>query len=478
MSLLFDAPVQARDFRDRRVTIIGLGSGRTAVGLARFLVQHGARVTVSDAKPREQLAAGIARLDGLPVELVLGPSSDDTALADADFVFVVPGVRPRSATILRARQRAIPVLTEIGLFLRLCPAPIVGITGTKGKSTTTTLISRMLATGPRRVLTGGNIGTAIIHELDTLTRDDIVVLELSSFQLETVGRSPHVAVVTNVLEDHLDHHGTREAYVAAKSNIVRWQGSRDIAVVNLDDPAAVALHTGVDSELRGYSLVLRPRRGAQLDDGQLMLVDRDRREPLCAAGELRLPGRHNLSNALAAAVAADACGIPAADIAAVLRSFEGLAHRLEPVAERAGVLWVNDSQGTTPHATIPALVAYDRPPVVILGGVAKGADFTELGREVARRARAAVLTGQAADELEQAIEAGRRGHPGSQVRVERAASLADAVERARSLARPGDVVLLSPACATAAGVAGRSDEFRSYEERGERFRELVRGLPE
>lgn len=471
MSIVFDAPVHAEDFRNKRVTIVGLGSGRTAAGIARFLADHGATVTISDPQPREQLETGIARIGDLPVELVLGPSSDDHALADPDYVFVIPGIRPRSPTILRARQRDIPVLTEMSLFFRLCPAEIVGVTGTKGKSTTMTLVSRILQTGPRRVHVGGNIGTAILQELPNIGKDDLVVLELSSFQLETIGRSPHVAVVTNVLEDHLDHHGTREAYVAAKSNIVRWQGSRDVAVLNLDDPTSLALHTGADSELRGYSLTLRPRRGAFLDDaGRLVLADGDRREPVCSAKELRVPGRHNISNALAAAIVGGLYGIPADAIGGVLRAFEGLPHRLEFVAERGGVWWVNDSQGTTPFATIPAIEAYTRTPVVILGGVGKGADFAELGRTVALRARGAVLIGQAADEIEAAIESARRSHPGSAVRVERAATLAEAVERARAIAQPGDVVLLSPAAAS-------FDMFRSYEERGERFRELARALP-
>jgi len=442
------------------------------VGIARFLVDNGARVTISDAKPRDQLATGIARLADLPVELVLGPSSDDAALADPDYVFVIPGVRPRSATILRARQREIPILTEIGLFFRLCPAEIVGITGTKGKSTTTTLIGRILERGRRRVVVGGNIGLSVIQELPTLTRDDIVVLELSSFQLETLAMSPHVAVVTNVLEDHLDFHGTREAYVAAKSSIVRWQGPRDVAVLNLDDPTTVALHTTSASELRGYSLSLRPRRGAFLDGESLVLVDgAHRREVICGAGELRVPGRHNVSNVLAAAIVGDLYGIAVADIREAVTSFEGLPHRLELVAERAGVWWVNDSQATTPYATIPAIGAYTRPPVVILGGVGKGADFAELGRTVARQVRGAILIGQAADEIAAAIDAAKRSVAGSLTVVERAVSLDDAVMRARAIARPGDVVLLSPACAS-------FDMFPSYQERGDRFRELVLAMPE
>jgi UDP-N-acetylmuramoylalanine--D-glutamate ligase len=469
MSLIFDAEIDPAELAGRRVTILGLGKGRTTAGLARWLVERGAQVTVTDPKPKEHLGEGLRRLDGVPVQLVLGPSGDDVALADPDLVFLIPGVRPRSPTVTRAMQRGIPVLTEIGLFFRLCPAPIIGVTGTKGKTTTTTLIGRMLERGARRVLVGGNIGSAVIQELPRLAKDDLVVLELSSFQLETLGRSPHVAVVTNVLEEHLDHHGTREAYVAAKANIVRWQGARDVAVLNLDDPAALAIHTGATSQVRGFTLALRPKSGGYLDEsGRLMLSDGERVAALCRADELRVTGRHNVANALAAAVAAAQVGIPSDEIAEVLRGFEGLPHRLEAVGERDGVLWVNDSQGTTPFATIPALAAYERPAVVILGGVSKNADFGPLARACVERARAAVLIGQAADEIAAALEVASRA-AGRGPEVQRAGSLEDAVARARRLARSGDVVLLSPACAS-------FDMFASYEERGDRFRELVRGF--
>ena len=468
MSLIFDPDVSPHDLRGRRVTIVGLGKGRATAGVARFLVANGATVTIADPKPRDELTEGIARLADTPAELILGPSSDDAALADPDFVFINQGVRPRSATVQRALQRKIPVLTEMGLFFRLCPAPIVGVTGTKGKSTTYTLITRMLERGTARVVAGGNIGLSVIDLLPTIAADDVVVLELSSFQLDTLGRSPHVAVITNVLEDHLDWHGTRDAYVAAKRHILAWQGPRDVAVLNLDDPTTVSLHTGVPSEVRGYSVALRPKRGAYREpDGTLALVDGPDRRALLHERELQVPGRHNVSNALAAAVVGDAHGIAPEAIAEVLRAFTGLPHRLETVAEIGGVLYVNDSQGTTQYATIPALVAHGRPAVVILGGVSKSADFTELARAVVRDARAAVLIGQSADEIGTALE--RAGAARKPLPVERAATLPDAVRTAAALAKPGDVVLLSP--------SGQSfDMFSSYEERGEVFRAAVREL--
>ncbi len=469
MTVTFDPEITVEEFRGRRVTIIGLGKGRTTAGLARFLVGKGANVTIADPKPREQLVDGIARLGDVAekVTLILGPSTDETALAEPDFVFVIPGIRPRSPTILRALSRGVPVLTEMALFFRLCPATIVGITGTKGKTTTTTLVDRVLSQGSRRVVVGGNIGTAVIQEVDNLRREDIVVLELSSFQLETLGHSPQVAVVTNVLEDHIDHHGTRDAYIAAKKNIVAWQGPRDIAVLNLDDPSTVALHTGAASEVRGFSLSLVPKRGAHLDqNGNLVLVSGDRRTVLCKASELRVPGRHNISNALAAAIVGDAFDIPAEVIGRVLREFEGVPRRLETVAEKDGVLWVNDSAATTPAATMSALAAYERPAIAILGGVSKGADFGELARVLARRARGAVLIGRAADEIASAIAA---ADPDGAVEVRRAATLEEAVADAREMARPGDVVLLSPANAS-------FDMFSSADERGEKFAAIVRSF--
>src|SRR5437773_11233012 len=467
MTVTFDPEITVEEFRGRRVTIVGLGKGRTTAGLARFLVGKGANVTIADPKPREELVDGIARLGDVAekVTLILGPSTDETALAEPDFVFVIPGIRPRSPTILRALSRGVPVLTEMALFFRLCPATIVGITGTKGKTTTTTLVDRVLSQGSPRLVVGGHIGTAVIQEVDNLRREDIVVLELSSFQLETLGHSPQVAVVTNVLEDHIDHHGTRDAYIAAKRNIVAWQGPRDIAVLNLDDPSTVALHTGAASEVRGFSLSMRPKRGAYLDEeSRLVLVSGDRRAVLCAASELRVPGRHNVANALASAIVGDVFDVGAEAIGEALREFEGVPRRLETVGQADGVLWVNDSAATTPAATLSAIAAYERPAVVILGGVSKGADFGELARVVARRARGAVLIGRAADEIASAIAA---ADPQGKLAVQRAATLDDAVARAREMAQTGDVVLLSPACAS-------FDMFSSADERGEKFAAIVR----
>ena len=466
--MINEVAVRPDQLRGKRVTIVGLGKGRTSAGLAQFLAASGAIITVTDTRRAEDLAEGVSRVEHLPVAFRLG-ARDDEAIADADYVFVIPGIAPSVSTIVRAEQLGIPVLTEIGLFFRLCPAPIVGITGTKGKTTTTSLIGRVLSEGERPVIVAGNIGEAIIHRLPEITPRHWVVLELSSFQLETLRVSPHVAVITNVTQDHLDYHGSEEAYVKAKRSIVAWQTHEDFAVLNVDDPTVVAMHTGCDGQLFGFSLLQRLRRGAYLDDGRLVVNDGTVRRAVLSASELRIPGRHNVANALAASAVGTIAGIAPERIGEALRMFEGVPHRQEPVGDVGGVLYVNNSQGTTPNATITALETYDRPAVVILGGVGKGVDFDQMAEVVQRRARGVVLIGQAADEIERALRRAPPQRRDETLRVERAASMVEAVARAKAMAKSGDVVLLSPAAAS-------FDMFKDMADRGDQFRAAVRAL--
>jgi UDP-N-acetylmuramoylalanine--D-glutamate ligase len=463
-----EAGVTEAELRGKRVTILGLGKGRTSSGLAAFLARAGALITVSDTRSAAQLAEGIERLGELPVALMTGVK-DDEALADADYLFVIPGTPPTTSTIVRAEQLGIPVLTEIGLFFRLCPAPIVGVTGTKGKTTTTTLIGRVLATGDRPVIVAGNIGEAVIHRLPEITPRHWVVLELSSFQLETLPLSPHIAVVTNVTQDHLDYHGSEEAYARAKRSIVAWQTKDDVAILNYDDPAVVAMHTGCDGQAFPFSLTQRLKRGAFLDGERLVVNDGRTRHDILGAPELRIPGRHNVANALAAAAVGVFAGIPDRAIADALRTFEGVPHRQQVVGDVRRVLYVDNSQGTTPDATITAIETYDRPPVVILGGVSKGVDFAGLAALVQRRARGVVLIGQAADEIERVLRRAPSAQRDGPLVIERATSMKDAVERAVRMAKPGDVVLLSPAAAS-------FDMFKDMADRGDQFASAVREL--
>lgn len=452
-----------RDLHGRRVTVMGLGLFGGGVAAARYFATRGARVTVTDLKAAEALAPSVRALEGLAVTLHLGGHAAED-FTRADLVVVSPAV-PKTSRFLRlAEEAGVPVTSEMNLFLEACRAPIVGVTGTSGKSTTTSLLGEMLGRArPTRV--GGNIGKSLLEEADQIGPGEIVVLELSSFQLEDaarVGRSPHVAVVTCLSENHLDRHGTMHAYVDAKKNILRFQGPADWAVLNEDDP----LVRSWAAEARGR--VARYAAGGPLDAGVfadgLTLVFRlgAGEERLDLEGRLTLRGRHNLSNVLAAATAARILGASTDAIGAAVAAFRPLPHRLEPVGRLNGVLFVNDSKATTPLAARVALEAFAEPIVLIAGGYDKHADPGPMVEAIRARAKATVLLGATADALAAAI--GRDAGA-----VERASDLDDAVRRAVRLAAPGDVVLLAPGHAS-------WDMFDNYEQRGDRFRQAAERL--
>ncbi|MFD2080411.1 UDP-N-acetylmuramoyl-L-alanine--D-glutamate ligase [Actinopolymorpha cephalotaxi] len=464
-----------------RVTVMGLGLFGAGVGVTKFLCRSGARVTVTDLADAHQLRESVAALDGWPVDLHLGGHREED-FTGADLVVVSPGVPDESP------WPALPhaLETELNLFVKLCPARTVyGITGSNGKSTTTTLIGEILARGPRRVWVGGNLGVSLLDHLDEIGPDDIVVLELSSFQLQRLAPlrwSPQVSVVTNITPNHLDRHGTMARYVEAKQTVVSHQREGDVRVLNADDPFAAefardfagdhAGHLGVDPaggapSIRwfGVNAPADATDGTRIGDEVIEHAG----HRLDVRGR-RLPGRFQLHN-LAAATAATADAFPGWAQAAteVMVSFPGVEHRLEFVAEIDGVAYYDDSIATTPERTLAALDTLPGPLVILLGGYDKGLPFDALGARVAERCRAAVVFGQTAGALTAAIGGG--SHPDENagpVDVHRATSFEDAVASARALARPGDTVLLSPACASYGW-------FRNFTERGRRFKELVRG---
>lgn len=460
-------------WRGVRVAVIGLGVEN--LPLVRYLVAHGARVVAADRKSAEEMGPRAEALERLGVRLVLGDSYLD-ALQEAEVAFVTPGLPKHLPAIEAARRAGVVITGQTDLFMRLCPAPIVGITGSSGKTTTTTLVGRMLRGTGRPVFVGGNIGEPLIERLAEIGPDAWVVLELSSFQLETTGISPHVAVVTNVTPNHLDVHPSMEAYVAAKTRIVAFQGPDDVAVLNADDPITVEMAGRTAGRVHWFGR--RPRRpGAWLDGDRLVAAmtaagpgDGGEVQELCRRDEIRLRGQHNVQNVLAAATAALCCGTPVEAIRDVARTFEGVPHRLEAVASIDGVLYVNDSIATTPARAIAGLQSFQEPVVLIAGGYDKHLPFDELARVAVERCRHVVLLGQTAGAIERALEQVRE-ETGRAVSHERVASLEQAVAAARRVARPGDVVLLSPACAS-------YDMFRNFEERGARFRQIVRALQE
>ncbi len=455
-----------RTFANQRVTIIGMAREGTA--LARFLTQEGARVTVSDIKGIAELADEIGQLAGLPIQAVLRGHPDD--ILDADVMFISPGV-PRAIPIIQeADRRGLPLSSETELFFELCPAPIVGVTGSSGKTTTTTLIGEMMKVDRhRKVWIGGNIGRPLIGHVGELQPDDWVVLELSSFQLENLGRSPHIAVVTNLRPNHLDRHLSYEAYKAAKANILRYQSADDVAVLNWDDPEVRTLAEMTAARVRWFSRQESLEEGTVVEDGWIVVKHDGKCERIMRVAELALRGEHNLENALAALSAVTATGIKGGSAARVARAFQGVPHRLERVREHNGVLWINDSIATSPDRTLAALRAYpDESLILLAGGRDKHLPMELMAQEIVKRVKCLITFGESARLVEQAVDAARMEMNGSgrPLPIVSCDTLEEAVEQAHTIAEPGDLVLLSP--------SGTSfDAFKDFEERGERFRDLV-----
>jgi UDP-N-acetylmuramoylalanine--D-glutamate ligase len=455
-------PIRARaDLAGRRAVVLGLARSGTA--LARFLADAGARVTVYDRRGREALSDAIASLAGRPIELELGSPPDAVRhlLADAEMVVTSPSISPRFPTtddwlreaLLAVESRGGELISEVELFLRLTSARVMAVTGTKGKTTTTALIGAMLQAGGVRHEVGGNIGRPLVELSSTLTADDWALLELSELQLPTISRGADVAVYTNIGADHLDRHGSVEAYRGVKARLAELSAD-GVVILNADDPGCRDLAARLTGETRWYGLD-DPGRDATVHDGWLQLAG----ERVLQAAEVPLPGRHMLANTVAAALGASLAGASHEAIADAIRGFGGVPHRLETVAEHGGIRFVNDSQATIPVAAIAALDAFAPASVVIIaGGSDKGLDYDAFAEAMAGRCRAAVLIGETSDRLERLIA--------DRLPVERCASMDEAVAAATRRARAGDVVLLAPAAAS-------FDMFEDYAARGDAFRAAV-----
>jgi UDP-N-acetylmuramoylalanine--D-glutamate ligase len=479
-------------FRDAPVAVLGFA--RSGIALARFLVDQGARVTIYDLRTPGELSDAIAALGEREVRLLAGPDVDPAAaLAGQSLVTCSPSVSshfPTTESRLRAALGAVeaegrvPVVSEVDLFLRLCPAPTVGVTGTKGKTTTSSLCGAILAAGSGPSVLGGNIGTPLVERLPELTPDHRVVLELSELQLPTMSRGTTVAVYTHVTQDHLDRHGTVEAYRAVKRTLAERVDRGGALVLNAEDPVSGA-YAGLGTARTVMYRRDRPMRGGVgVVDGWIV-ADEVARLTLAGGGtaatgpggrvlpvaEIPLAGEHNVGNVLAAVGVGLLFGIAPDAIRAAVASFRAVEHRLEPVAEIDGVLFVNDSQGTQPDAVIAALRSYAPPIILIAGGRHKGVPLDGLAREAAARAAAVVLIGESAPLLEAELRAA--GH----AQIVRADTLEDAVARADALARLAlatvparrATVLLSPAAAS-------FDMFVDYAARGRAFKSAVASL--
>lgn len=460
--------VRIKDFRRKRVTVVGLGL--EGVDMVRFLHSRGARITVSDAKPAEALAARLEQIAGIPARLSLG-ANDPKDIVDADAVFVSQSVPLDLPALVEARARGVPISSMFKLFVELCLAPIIAITGSSGKSTTTSLAGEMFRQDGKRCFVGGNIGVGLLAHLDEITPDMWVILEVSHTQLQLLPeRSPRVACVLNVSPNHLDRF-TWDQYWRLKANILRGQTADDYAVLGYDDPVASALAGLAASQVLYFSLRRDiPGDGAFLREGWIVFRWRDRQQRLFPIESLRLRGRHNWANAAAAAVVSRLGGVSAAAIARAVEEFQGVPHRLELVARANDVDYYNDSIATTPQRTLAALRSFGQPLVLLLGGRDKHLPLEEMAREACRRCRAVVFFGESGPLLEEAVQRAAAARPPDQrPQLVRVASLAEAVEASCALARPGDAVLLSPACTS-------FDAYENFEERGAHFRRLVLAL--
>lgn len=463
------------DLKGAEVTIVG--AARSGVAAARLLQAAGARVTVADRKTRDELASVLSTLEGEPVAVTVGPEYE-TALERPDLIVISPGVPYRLEALERARRRGVTVIGELELASRFLKAPILAVTGTNGKSTTVTLIGKFLQESGKRAFVGGNLGTALSEaalkvyqagqaggrEADPY---EALVVEVSSFQLETIAQfHPRIAAVLNITVDHMDRYDTVDEYVAAKARIFENQTAGDYSLFNLDDERVSALAAKSRARVLGFS---RTRSiGSGVDGGTWLEGDRlvttvtGQQQDVCRISELRLLGLHNVENAMAAATFALLSGCPLDTIRRVLATFPGLEHALEVVRDRRGVRFVNDSKGTNVDATLKALESIDQPIWLIAGGYDKGADFARLVPSIRQRVKRVILIGAAAPRIEAVL--------GDFGRIVHAGSLRDAVVLAAREAAPGDVVLLSPACAS-------FDMFVDYQDRGRQFKALVQALP-
>lgn len=456
-----------QDFRGKRVTVVGLGI--EGVDLARYLVGKGALVTVSDSRPAERLTPRLRDLDGLPVILSLG-RNDPADTITADHVFVSQGVPLDIPALTAARDRGVPLDSMMRLFLDLCPGPVVGITGSSGKTTVTSLVGAIFAAAGKDHVVGGNIGVELLSLLDDIGPETWVVLEISHTQLALTAKSPHVACVLNVTPNHLDRYSW-ESYVDLKRNILRHQTAGDVAVLGYDN----AVSRSLASDTRGKVVFFSdgadtPAPAALLRGDMIIWRDRVKDTPVLSVDDIPLRGRHNVANVLAATAVASACGIPADAIATAVRGFKAVPHRLEFVAAVDGVAYYNDSIATTPERTLAGVRSFQGPIVLLLGGREKHLPLDEMFREVCGRCRALVFFGEARETLVAAARAAsdavdQNKRPDRHV----VDTLDDAVPAARAAARPGDVVLLSPACTS-------FDAYDNFEERGEHFRRLVTAM--
>jgi UDP-N-acetylmuramoylalanine--D-glutamate ligase len=446
------------DLANKRVLVVGLG--RSGVASALFLQARGAKVTVSDSKPQDQLGDEIPVLLDHGIVVETGGHGERT-FRGQDLIVVSPGVPVDSPPLVQARAVGEPVIGEIELASQFLPKNIVAITGSNGKTTTTTLAGEIMAAGGFSTAVGGNIGTPAISLVEQAKPETVVVLEVSSFQLETIQAfRPKVAVVLNITPDHLDRHRTFEAYTNAKARIFENQQAEDFAVLNSDDAASAGLASRTRAQVFLFSRKKEVQQGAYVRDGRILFRDAKGQREIMQVSEIPLKGGHNVENVLASVCVGAVMGCDPGRIAKAVRDFKAVEHRLEYVATIRDVDYYNDSKATNVDATIKALESFPANIHLILGGKDKDSDYTQLNDLLRQRVKRVYTIGAAAEKIESQIKG---------VEVDHSETLETALRRASAIAASGDVVLLAPACAS-------FDQFKNYEHRGRVFKEVVQAL--
>jgi UDP-N-acetylmuramoylalanine--D-glutamate ligase len=463
------------DWQGKRVTI--LGGARQGQAAARWLSHHGAIVTVNDRRTADQMAEAKAALQGSLVSWILGGHPAEI-LDTTDILCISGGIPLDNPLVLEAMRRNIPLTNDTQMFLEVLPCHAIGITGSAGKTTTTALVGHMAkkaegqgltgSTILRRAWVGGNIGDPLLNHVDEMTQDDLAVLEISSFQLEQMSLSPQVAAILNITPNHLDRHGTMEAYTATKKRILEFQKPSDVAVLCREDSGSWKMRLAARGRIVsfGNGRIRGTSEGTYLSEETLRLHQQGKDLPLIRCGQIHLRGEHNVMNVLAAFAIGYAAGLPIESMRTAAEEFRSVAHRLEFVRELNGVQWYNDSIATAPERTMAAIRSFTEPIVLLLGGRDKNLPWDDLASLVRQRVEHVVLFGEAAGKIEAALQQATGPLPQT---LERCKGLEEAVRLAAKAARPGDVVLLSP--------GGTSfDQFRDFEERGKAFQKWVSEL--
>ncbi len=447
------------DLKNKRVLVVGLG--KSGVASALFLKSRGAQVTVSDTKPQDQLQEEIPLLLDQGIAVETGGHGERT-FRGQDLIVVSPGVPVDARPLVQARALGETVIGEIELATQFFPGPIVAITGSNGKTTTTTLAGEMVTAGGHRAVVGGNIGTPAISLIQGATSETIAVLEVSSFQLETIQKfHPKIAVILNITPDHLDRHHTFAAYVEAKARIFENQTADDFAVLNADDPTCLELAPRTRGQTFWFSRKKEVNQGAYVREGQIVFRDTGGPQEVMLVSEIGLKGAHNVENVLAAVCVGMLLHCQPGRIRETVQNFKAVEHRIEYVATIGGVEYYNDSKATNVDATIKALESFPANIHLILGGKDKDSDYTQLNDLLRQRVKQVYTIGAAAGKIE--------SHIGGAAKIIHAVTLENAVKQAAKSAQAGDVVLLAPACAS-------FDQFRNYQHRGQVFKETVRAL--